>query len=135
MRWYRPLLYVWASPATLIGLTIAPIALFQDTRFRMVRGVLEIHGGIATRLLSHGLPWVGSGAAITFGHVIWGRDQACLDMSRDHEHVHVKQYERWGPFMIPLYLLSSLWEAIRGRNPYLDNVFEREAFNRTDLGD
>lgn len=134
MRWYRLLLYVWASPATFIGLAIAPVAFFQNARFRFVRGVLEIHGGLATQLLDNGLPWVGSGAAVTFGHVIWGCDQECLDVSRDHEHVHVEQYERWGPFMIPLYLLSSLWEWILGNDPYLDNMFEREAFDRTDFG-
>ena len=38
MPWYRPLLYVWASPATLIGLSVIPVALFQDTHFRLVRG-------------------------------------------------------------------------------------------------
>jgi hypothetical protein len=30
--------------------------------------------------------------------------------------------------MIPAYLLASLYVYSRGRNPYLDNPFEREAF-------
>jgi hypothetical protein len=30
--------------------------------------------------------------------------------------------------MIPAYLLASLYAYLRGRNPYLDNPFEREAF-------
>jgi hypothetical protein len=30
----------------------------------------------------------------------------------------------------PLYLGSSLLQIVRGRDPYLDNPFEREAFER-----
>ena len=69
---------------------------------------------------------------MTLGHVVWGRDQACLDDTRDHERVHVHQYERWGPLFIPAYLLSSLYMKLRGRHPYWDNPFEREAFETTD---
>jgi hypothetical protein len=131
MRWYQPLVYVWAAPATAIGLSLVPVALLQGGRVCVVRGVVEAHGGIITRLLRTGLPWVGPGAAITFGHVVWGSDQSCLDTSRDHEHVHVRQYERWGPFFIPLYLAASASAAWKGLDPYRDNPFEREAFEQT----
>jgi hypothetical protein len=97
-----------------------------------VLGVVEVHGGIITRLLRHGLPWVGGGAAMTLGHVVWGRDETCLEASRAHEHVHVAQYERWGPLFIPLYLSASLVAWLRGRDPYFDNPFEHEAFERED---
>lgn len=130
MNWYQPLLYVWALPATTIGLSLAPVVLIQGGSIRLVRGVVEIHGGTVTRLLRRGLPWVGAGAAMTLGHVIWGRDQRCLDHSREHEHVHVRQYERWGPLMLPLYLTASLVLYLRGFDPYLGNPFEREAYDQ-----
>jgi hypothetical protein len=72
---------------------------------------------------------------MTLGHVIIGQDQYCLDSSRSHEHVHVRQYERWGPFMIPAYLAASLWLYWRGYDAYLDNPFEREAFGADSAGD
>jgi hypothetical protein len=131
MHWYRPILYLWVLPATLLGLLPVPIVLLQGGRAGIVRGVLEVHGSVVTRMLRIGLPWVGAGAAITFGHVVWGCDQTCLDRSREHERVHVRQYECLGPFFIPLYLLSSLIARCRGRDPYRDNAFERAAYERT----
>jgi len=131
MRWHQPLLYLWAAPATLVGLSVIPIALLQGGGCHVVRGVIEVYGGIVTKLLRTGLPWVGSGAAMTLGHVIWGCDRRCLEKSRDHERIHVAQYERWGPLFIPLYLSASLIAYARGHDPYLDNRFEREAFDRT----
>jgi hypothetical protein len=132
MRWIQPVLYLWAGPASLIGLAVIPIALLQGGRVRIVRGVVEAHGGIITRMLRAGLPWVGSGAAIMFGHVVWGCDETCLDMSREHERVHVRQYERWGPLFIPLYLAFAAIAAAKGLDPYRDNPFEREAFGEVD---
>jgi hypothetical protein len=132
MRWYQPFLYLWAAPASIVGLSMIPIALLQGGSARIVRGVVEAHGGIITRLLRTGLPWVGSGAAITFGHVVWGCDENCLELSREHERVHVRQYERWGPLFIPLYLAMSAFAAARGLDPYRDNRFERQAFEHED---
>jgi hypothetical protein len=59
--------------------------------------------------------------------VIVGVDRAELKRSRAHEQVHVRQYERWGILFFPLYLGSSLGQLLRGRRPYRDNRFEREA--------
>ncbi|MBL9083933.1 MAG: hypothetical protein JNK76_19100 [Planctomycetales bacterium] len=132
MRWYQPLAYLWASPATLLGLLPAPIVLAQRGQVRVVRGVVEIHGGIVTRLLSGWMPWIGHASAMTLGHVIWGNNQQCLDHSRDHEHVHVRQYERWGPLFLPAYLGASVYLWCRGRDPYLENPFEREAYGFDD---
>jgi len=120
--------YLWASPATALGLLFLPLAWLSGGRARVVRGAIEIHGGLPALFLRRGIPFFGSAAAITLGHVILGRDQSCLDTSRDHEHVHVRQYERWGPFMLPLYLIASSVLYLRGRHPYLDNPFEREAY-------
>ena len=128
---FRIFLYVWAFPATALGLLLIPFALIGGGSVRAVQGVLEVHGGLVTRLLTFGLPWVKSGAAaLTLGHVILGRNPECLDGSRRHEHVHVRQYERWGPLFLPLYLTASLVVYLRGHDPYLENPFEREAFEK-----
>lgn len=132
----RVLRYAWAFfPGTLIGLFCVPLALAGSGRCRFVRGCLEVHGGAVTWFLCNGLPWIGGGAAMTLGHVIIGRDETCLERSRDHEHVHVRQYERWGPLFLPAYVAASAWLACRGRNGYFDNPFEREAFDHVDRRD
>ena len=69
---------------------------------------------------------------MTLGHVVWGCDATCLEFSRAHERIHVRQYERWGPFYIPIYLAASAVAAARGLDPYLDNPFEREAYEHDD---
>jgi hypothetical protein len=94
-------------------------------------GAVEVHGSLSEWLLKH-LPFVEGAAAVTLGHVIVGCDQACLDQSRTHEQVHVKQYERWGPFFLPAYFTSSLVAKLRGKDPYLDNRFELEAYGTSD---
>lgn len=130
MRWYQPFLYLWVAPASLLGLSLVPIAWLQGGKVAVVEGIVEVHGGIITWFLNRGLPWAGPAAAMTLGHVVWGADQHCLDSSRAHERVHVDQYERWGPLMLPLYLGYSLVLAIRGFDPYFDNPFEQEAYER-----
>ena len=126
----RPLAYLWALPNTLLGLALVPPALGTGGRARVVRGCVEVHGGAVGWVLRRGLPVFGPAAAMTLGHVILGRDPDCLDASRDHEHVHVRQYERWGPAMLPAYLICAALAWRRGLDPYLDNPFEREAFDR-----
>jgi hypothetical protein len=120
--------YIWAFPATMFGLAFVPLAWLSGGKVAVVRGVIEVHGGFVRFFLRRGLLFLGPAAAMTLGHVILGRDQSCLDHSRDHEHVHVRQYERWGPFLLPVYLLAGAVLFFRGRDPYLDNPFEREAF-------
>jgi hypothetical protein len=61
--------------------------------------------------------------------VLWATHTALRDL-RCHERVHIRQYERWGLLFFPLYLGSSLVQRLRGRDPYLHNSFEREAFSR-----
>jgi cardiolipin synthase len=72
----------------------------------------------------------GGAAAMTLGHVVLGVNRLALDETRDHERVHVRQVERWGPAFIPAYLFASVLAWWRGEDPYLDNHFEREAFGR-----
>ncbi len=96
---------------------------------QVVDGVLEVYGGLVTLILKRGNRWVaGPIAAMTLGHVVIGCDEATLRMTRRHERVHVRQYERWGPFFIPVYLACSVWLGMRGYNSYLDNPFEIEAY-------
>lgn len=122
----QPLFYLWALPATSIGLVCVPLAWVSGGSVAVRDGVLEISGGLISRFLSWGRPF--PIIAVTFGHSILAYTQAGLDVCRTHEHVHVRQYERWGPVFIPLYLLLSLIAWWRGEDPYRDNPFEREAF-------
>ena len=72
--------------------------------------------------------------ALTLGHTVLGQTDAALDISRDHEMVHVRQFERWGPLMGPAYLGCSLALWLMGRRPYHDNPFERQAYEETGPG-
>lgn len=118
--------YLWASPNTLLGLAFLRPALATGGRVRVERGVVEIHGGFARFFLLRCL--LIQASALTLGHVIVGQDRTCLDHARDHEHVHVRQFARWGPFMLPAYFLSSFLAWRRGGHFYFDNRFEREAY-------
>ena len=124
---HPPLLrYAWASPATAVGLCAALVARAGGATVHRVDGVLEVAGGSVGRALSRLGPRFGF-CAITLGHVIVGTDHRVLALCRAHEQVHVRQYERWGVLFFPLYAASSLWQAARGRRPYRDNHFERQA--------
>jgi hypothetical protein len=127
MGFRASLAYLWALPNTLLGLLFGVVFLALGGRARLVAGVIEFSGGLLGHLLSQAPPSFGF-CAITFGHAVLGTSRRELARVRAHERVHVRQYERWGPFFIPAYLMSSLWQALRGRRPYLDNMFEREAY-------
>jgi hypothetical protein len=126
--------YAWALPATSVGLALSIPAVALGARCRIVDGVLETGGGRIEKWISM-LPRACRFGAITFGHVIIGVDHGTLARLRLHERVHVRQYERWGVLLIPLYLGSSLLQYVRGRDPYMDNCFEREAFACAKLPD
>ncbi len=118
--------YVWAFPVTLLGLPFVPLTLLTGGRVRLEHGVLEVYGGAARFFLRHCL--LIDAQAMCLGHVILGQDRDSLELARDHEHVHVRQCERWGVFIIPAYVLSSWWAWRCGKNFYYDNRFEREAY-------
>jgi hypothetical protein len=118
--------YVWAAPATALGLALAVPALWRG-RVTIVDAVIEAHGPALSWMLTHLTPLHGGVAAITFGHIVLGRDAESLDWTRGHERVHVRQYERWGVFLLPAYIAASVWAAARGGHAYFDNWFEREA--------
>ena len=118
--------YLWAAPNTLVGLPLMGVALASGGRVRIVDGVLEVSGGALASLL-RGVPIQGGALAMTLGHIVVGRSEEALALTRDHERVHVRQCERWGPFFIPAYFLAGLVAILRGGNGYRDNPFEREA--------
>lgn len=118
--------YAWASPATLLGLLGAAPALLLGARASMVRGVVEVSGGALAALVAH-TPGLRHFEAVTLGHVVLADSSTALDRQRRHERAHVRQFERWGVFLLPLYLLAGVREWIRGRHPYRDNPFELEA--------
>lgn len=108
--------YLWAGPASLVGLVLAPFF----ARRRLVDGVLVCEGARWPRRLG----W--RYTAITLGHVVLSVEPVTVPLMA-HERVHVRQYERWGPLMVPAYVLASAWARLRGGDAYLDNAFEKEA--------
>ncbi len=127
----RVLAILWAGPNTLLGLLLGVVGLATGGRARCHDGTLEFYGGGLGWLLEH-MPIGQQILAITFGHVILGKSADALDLTREHELVHVRQYERWGPALIPAYCLASLFVWLRGGRAYWDNPFERQAYGATD---
>jgi len=120
---------IWASPYTLLGLILGTLGLCTGGRARIRGRVIEFHGGSVKWLLQRF--FFGEGAmAFVLGHTVLGQTAAALDISRDHELIHVRQFERWGLLMGPAYLGCSLILWFMGRRPYHDNPFEREAFEQ-----
>ena len=120
---------IWSLPTTLLGLTVGGVGLLTGGRVQRKGRVLEFHGGLVTWSLSK-MPI--RPMAMTLGHVIVGLDAASLDFCREHEMVHVRQCELWGPFFLPAYLLSSAVIWIRRGDAYRDNPFERQAYAISD---
>ncbi len=120
------LLYLWASPTSLVGLLAFLGCKIGGARAAVIDGVLEVHGPGIRRLLA-ALPVRFQVQAITLGHVVLGRDRLALERTRVHERAHVEQCQRWGPAFLPAYLLASAFAWAAGGHFYLDNVFERQA--------
>jgi hypothetical protein len=116
--------YLWVAPVTLLGLILALIANGLGASVKWRFGVLEVAGNSRTPILRS----ISSRfEAITLGHVILGRNHGTLTRWRSHEHVHVRQYERWGLMFPVLYALASFKALLTGKRFYWDNVFEVEA--------
>ncbi len=126
--WLKTILIVWASPYTAIGMLIGGIGLLFGGKARFREGAIEFYGGSTAWIVRH-LPTGEYTLGMTLGHVIIGQTEAGLDVCCFHERVHVRQFERWGPFMGPAYLGASAWLWIIGRDAYRDNPFECEAYD------
>jgi hypothetical protein len=120
-------LIAWASPYSAAGVLIGAIGIVTGGRGRLRAGALEFYGGGTAWLVRH-LPTGRGTLGMTLGHVIIGQTARGLDMCCAHERVHVRQFERWGPFMGPAYLLASAWQWSRGCDAYRDNPFEVQAY-------
>ncbi len=118
--------YIWASPASAVGFTVAAAALLFGATARVHTGVLEVSLKPWSARLAKvvaGLPF----SAITFGHVVLARTEEEQSNLRVHERVHVCQYEAWGPVLLLAYPAESLIQLFLGRHPYRDNRFEVSA--------
>lgn len=121
--------YLWALPNSVVGAVIGGVGLLGGGSASVVDGVIEFRGPLIKKGLRKLVPIAGGADAVTIGHVILGRDDGALTRCRAHEHVHVRQYERWGPFFLPAYAIASIAAAARGGDAYRDNRFEREAYD------
>ncbi len=118
--------YLWAAPCSVAGLVIACVAVLLGAKAQVRNGTLQVIGGrLATGICR--LPTRLKIVAFTHGHVIYAVSRTAMDSYREHELVHVRQYERWGPLFPFLYIGSSLIQKLKGRDPYFANWFEREA--------
>lgn len=121
---------LWASPYSCFGLAVGLIGCLTGGGVQRRGCALEFYGGATNKFLYYCCgPWV---SAITFGHTILGQNPELLAECREHEWVHVRQYQRWGVLFGPAYLLSSLVAWLQGKNAYRDNHFEREAYGDLD---
>ena len=130
LHWTAVLRLLWAAPCSLLGLALAVPVLLLGGRARWTDGALEVTH--RTTLAACGprlrrMPFRG----VVFGHVILAVTAQELCDIDPHERVHVEQYGRWGPFFLPAYALSSLWQLLRGRDPYWHNHFEVDARRRS----
>ncbi len=125
--------YAWAGPVTALGLLLGLLAAITGGRVRFRGGVAEVSGGLVGWLLRGNRFWRG-GAAMALGHVILARDAMTLEQSRPHELAHVRQFERWGVFLLPGYVLVGWWLVWKGYDRYLGNPFEREGCGSTGSG-
>ncbi len=129
MRAVRRLVsYSWPLPYTLTGIAIG---LLLCGRFRNVDGVIEIHGPVVANVLRR---MYVPALAMTLGHVVFGQSEEALELTREHERVHVRQYERWGVLFVPTYLSLSILLYLRGRDGYRENPFEVEAYTMDRIG-
>jgi hypothetical protein len=110
-------------PLTLVGLVLALLAHLSGASTRWSDGVVEVVGGWLPRLFSRMRL-----CAITIGHVALFGTPDDHRITRAHERIHVRQCERWGVAFPFAYVIASGIAFAHGRDPYRDNVFEREAF-------
>ena len=116
--------YAWAAPCTVAGLFPAVLVLLMGGAVQIRSGAIEI--AFARTGRESRIPF----GAMTLGHVILGQSRQVLDALRSHEQEHVRQYERWGLLFFLAYPASSLYQLLRGRNPYRYNHFEVQCRER-----
>lgn len=107
----------WAAPATLLGFCVASAA-GGHRRWEPTIGVWLVEDGTGPVAdAQRALGWI----ANTIGYVVIGRDGSLPPRTLAHESVHVRQHERFGPLLLPVYL----WYLVR--RGYRDHPLERAA--------
>lgn len=112
--------YIWAAPCTALGICFALPALLLGGGIRIAAGVVEVFVSNTRSKLLESLSF----CAITFGHLVIAKTEGDLHRLREHEHEHVRQYEKWGALFFVAYPAVSFWQLLQGRRPYWDNCFE-----------
>ena len=92
-QFVQALIYLWVFPNSFLGLFVGLLGLATGGKWQWRRGCVEFYGGFVTWLLVRLRVM-----AMTLGHTIIGQEEKELEIVRDHEQVHVRQYERWGHF-------------------------------------
>ena len=115
--------YLWALPASLVGLAFAWCSWRIGARLRFRRGILEVSGRGSRLLLDALAPPGWCIHATTLGHVVLARDRRSLAGTRAHEAVHVRQYECWGVAFLPAYILAAVVTGSRGGAGFLEKPF------------
>ena len=120
---------IWTLPNTLLGLLLGLPGLIFGARLRFGDNAILFYN---LPLLSYLPPM-----AITFGNVVLYRKDAWPErvvgrydgkgrqQIRHHERAHTVQYERWGPFFLPVYLLLVLWPGVHPLETQADLWAER----------
>lgn len=122
---WRTALLLWAAPLTVFGLMLALPVLAARGRWRLLHGstiALLIQGPLADWMLR--CHPAGRMNAMALGHVVLAAASGLSSRTLRHELEHVRQAERWGPLFPLLYLASSIWQWLRGRDAYWHNRFE-----------
>lgn len=123
--------YVWALPNTLVGLCIA--FLFCSTAYKSLDRERMIHIVVLDKICSlaqffewRGIKGMAIGSVMFFysNQLVWADNHTVPDDLFRHEYEHVRQAERLGPFMYPVYFTLSLLCLIMGKDGYKDNPFE-----------
>jgi hypothetical protein len=103
---------LWTAPNTAIGLLFGAVAVTLGARAQLGRNALEF--------LDNPFIALWGGAAMVLGNTIHyapGRtpfdivpryDLSGYVVLGEHERAHTAQYERWGPFFLPVYAISWL---------------------------
>jgi hypothetical protein len=127
LQWFLSAVrYAWPSMYTALGLWFFLVPWSGSRQLIRHRGTFGVVGPAMEKLLRWA-PIPGGAAALTLGHTILATSNESFFDCWEHEAVHVRQYERWGPFFVPAYLWLGAWQRFHGRDPYWDNPFEVEA--------
>lgn len=113
----RVAVWVWSAPLTAVGLLLAA-ASGRRPRWDDQLGCLVVTG---VRGPSEAALRLVGADANTVGHVILARSEAPSAVLLAHEAVHVRQAERFGPLLLPVYVF------LGARYGYRDHPLERAA--------